>query len=57
MNLGVNMGLLPTKGLALPLISYGRSNLVITLVSLGILLRIDRENAALEPGSPSRSRR
>ena len=56
-NLGVNMGLLPTKGLALPLISYGRSNLVITLVSLGILLRIDRENAALEPGSPSRSRR
>lgn len=56
-NLGVNMGLLPTKGLALPLISYGRSNLVVTLVSLGILLRIDRENAALEPGSPSRSRR
>ncbi|MCY4477682.1 MAG: putative lipid II flippase FtsW [Gammaproteobacteria bacterium] len=56
-NLGVNMGALPTKGLALPLVSYGRSNLVITLVSLGILLRIDRENAALEPGMPSRSRR
>ena len=56
-NLGVNMGVLPTKGLALPLVSYGRSNLVVTLVSLGILLRIDRENAALEPGRPSRSRR
>ena len=56
-NLGVNMGVLPTKGLALPLVSYGRSNLVFTLVSLGILLRIDRENAALEPGRPSRSRR
>ena len=55
-NLGVNMGVLPTKGLALPLVSYGRSNLVVTLVSLGILLRIDRENAELEPGRPSRSR-
>jgi cell division protein FtsW len=55
-NLGVNMGVLPTKGLALPLVSYGRSNLVVTLVSLGILLRIDRENAALEPGRPSKSR-
>ena len=56
-NVGVNMGVLPTKGLALPLISYGRSNLVITLVSLGILLRIDRENADLAPGRPARSRR
>ena len=56
-NVGVNMGVLPTKGLALPLISYGRSNLVVTLVSLGILLRIDRENADLEPGRPARSRR
>jgi len=54
-NVGVNMGLLPTKGLALPLISYGRSNLMVTLASLGILLRIDRENAALEPGIPTRA--
>ncbi len=53
-NLGVNMGVLPTKGLALPLISYGRSNMVITLVSLGILLRIDRENAFIKPGVPTR---
>lgn len=56
-NVGVNMGLLPTKGLALPLISYGRSNLVITLVSLGILLRIDRENAAFGTRVPARAER
>ncbi len=56
-NVGVNMGVLPTKGLALPLISYGRSNLVITLASLGILLRIDRENAAIEPAISARTGR
>lgn len=42
-NLGVNMGLLPTKGLTLPLISYGRSSLIITIISIGILLRIHHE--------------
>ena len=42
-NMGVNAGLLPTKGLPLPLISYGRASTVITLVSLGILLRIHHE--------------
>ena len=54
-NLGVNMGVLPTKGLALPLVSYGRSHLVVTLVSLGMLLRIDRENSLLEPAVPGAS--
>ncbi len=42
-NIGVNMGLLPTKGLTLPLISYGRSSLIVTMVSIGLLLRIHHE--------------
>jgi cell division protein FtsW len=42
-NLGVNMGLLPTKGLTLPLISYGRSSMIVVLVSFGILMRIHHE--------------
>lgn len=42
-NVGVNMGLLPTKGLTLPLISYGRSSLIVTLVAAGLLLRIHHE--------------
>jgi cell division protein FtsW len=42
-NIGVNMGLLPTKGLTLPLISYGRSSLIVAMISLGLLLRIHHE--------------
>lgn len=42
-NVGVNMGLLPTKGLTLPLISYGRSSLIVTMVMVGLLLRIHHE--------------
>ena len=42
-NMGVNTGLLPTKGLTLPLISYGRTSAVITLLSLGLLARIQHE--------------
>jgi cell division protein FtsW len=42
-NIGVNTGLLPTKGLTLPLISYGRTSVVVTLFALGLLLRIGRE--------------
>ncbi len=44
-NIGVNMGLLPTKGLTLPLISYGRSSLIVTMVAIAILLRIHHELA------------
>lgn len=39
-NMGVNMGLLPTKGLTLPLVSYGGSSLVVSCMSIGVLLRI-----------------
>ena len=42
-NVGVNMGLLPTKGLTLPLVSYGRSSLIIAMVSIGLMLRIHHE--------------
>lgn len=42
-NIGVNSGLLPTKGLTLPLMSYGGSSLLMTCVSLAIVFRIDYE--------------
>jgi len=49
-NMGVNMGLLPTKGLTLPLMSYGGSGLLANFVALAILLRIDWENRQLTRG-------
>ena len=42
-NMGVNMGALPTKGLTLPLLSYGRSSLLVSLAWLGMLMRIYHE--------------
>ena len=44
-NMAVVTGLLPTKGIALPLVSYGGSSLVITMLALGVLLNISRETA------------
>ena len=43
-NMGVNMGVLPTKGLTLPLLSFGGSSITATCVALAVLLRIDWEN-------------
>jgi cell division protein FtsW len=43
-NMGVNLGLLPTKGLTLPLMSYGGSGVLFNCVGLAILLRVDYEN-------------
>jgi cell division protein FtsW len=43
-NLGVNMGVLPTKGLTLPFISYGSNSLVVTCVALALLLRAEHES-------------
>lgn len=43
-NIGVNTGFLPTKGLTLPLISYGGSSLIVTLGSLFVIMRVDVEN-------------
>ena len=49
-NMGVNMGLLPTKGLTLPFLSFGGTGIVMNCVSVAILLRIDFENRYLMRG-------
>ena len=49
-NIGVNLGALPTKGLTLPLMSYGGSAILMNLVALAIVLRIDHENRTLMKG-------
>ncbi len=49
-NIGVCLGLLPTKGLTLPLISYGGTGIVMNLVAVALLLRVDHENRNLMRG-------
>ena len=56
-NIGVNMGVLPTKGLTLPLLSFGGSGIVANCVALAILLRIDYENRRLLRGFTYERRR
>jgi cell division protein FtsW len=56
-NIGVNMGVLPTKGLTLPFMSYGRSSLLVTLAWFGMVLRIHHEVMVRSRGSASQSRR
>ncbi|HXX84341.1 MAG TPA: putative lipid II flippase FtsW [Casimicrobiaceae bacterium] len=49
-NIGVNMGMLPTKGLTLPLLSFGGSGIVVNCMAMAILLRVDFENRRLLRG-------
>jgi cell division protein FtsW len=49
-NMGVNLGALPTKGLTLPLMSYGGSAMLVNLVAIAVVLRIDYENRILMHG-------
>ena len=49
-NIGVNLGALPTKGLTLPLMSYGGSAILFNLIALAIVLRVDAENRQLMHG-------
>jgi cell division protein FtsW len=52
-NMAVNMGLLPTKGLTLPLISYGGSSLVTVCLMVALVLRADHENRVARAGAPA----
>ena len=51
-NIGVNMGVLPTKGLTLPFLSFGGSSIVVNCVAAAILLRVDYENRRIARGLP-----
>ncbi|HSS47251.1 MAG TPA: putative lipid II flippase FtsW [Burkholderiales bacterium] len=51
-NIGVNMGVLPTKGLTLPLMSFGGSGIAANCVAIALLLRVDWENRQLKKGKP-----
>ena len=50
-NLGVNSGLLPTKGLTLPFVSYGGNSLLVSSIMLGIVLRVSSDNRFAQRGA------
>ena len=50
-NIGVNIGLLPTKGLTLPLMSYGGNSIIVACMVISILVRIDYENRQYDPSN------
>jgi cell division protein FtsW len=54
-NIGVNMGVLPTKGLTLPLMSYGRSSLIVSLAWVGLVLRVYHEASQDARGARGRA--
>jgi len=51
-NIGVNMGVLPTKGLTLPFLSFGGTGIVVNCVAAAVLLRVDYENRRIARGLP-----
>jgi cell division protein FtsW len=51
-NMGVNMGMLPTKGLTLPFVSYGGSSMLVSCIAMGLLLLIGRETRTGQWGRP-----
>jgi cell division protein FtsW len=55
-NMGVNLGVLPTKGLTLPLLSYGGSAIILTCIALAVVLRVDMENRQILRGGGGRER-
>ncbi|WP_019626880.1 putative lipid II flippase FtsW [Thioalkalivibrio sp. ALJT] len=57
LNLAVNMGLLPTKGLTLPFLSYGGSSLIVSLAAIGLVMRVYREAQVPAPRVAPRRRR
>jgi cell division protein FtsW len=52
-NMGVNMGVLPTKGLTLPMLSFGGSAVLANCLALALLLRVDYENRRVMKGMPA----
>jgi cell division protein FtsW len=52
-NMGVNLGALPTKGLTLPFMSYGGSAIMMNLIAIAVVLRIDAENKQMMRGGRS----
>ena len=56
-NLGVNLGILPTKGLTLPFMSYGGNSLIVSCMMVALILRIDYETRQLQIGNIKRGKR
>ena len=56
-NMGVNTGLLPTKGLTLPFLSYGGSSLIVCFIMMGMLARIDAEISSTGAASEAQNAR
>ena len=52
-NIGVNLGALPTKGLTLPFMSYGGSAILLNLIAIAIVMRVDFENRQMMKGARS----